>query len=69
MSSFKPEAQYESVINTIRGKNLVGHATKEEVSKLIEHIDALEQWLDKLDLEDFFGTEGWRHHVGIGDDE
>lgn len=21
-------------------------------------------WLDKLDEEDFFGTEGWRHMIG-----
>lgn len=29
-------------------------------------IDLMEQ-LDELDLEDFFGTEGWRHRFGWED--
>lgn len=65
MSVHEPKAQDDSVINTIRGKNLVGHATQSDITKLLEHIDALEQWLDTLDNNDFFGTEGWRHQVGI----
>lgn len=58
-------AQDDRIINTIRGKNLVGATTKEDVSKLLEHIDALESWLDEQDCEDTFGTEGWRHHFGL----
>ena len=57
--------QSEKTINVIRGKNLVGKATQEDVDKLLEHIDALEEWLDEKDQDDYFGTEGWRHCVGL----
>lgn len=53
--------QIERDINIIRGKNLVGKATKEDVFLLLEHIDALENFLNEADLDDTFGTEGWRH--------
>lgn len=59
-----PKVQPDSVINTIRGKNLVGHATKEDIDKLFEYIDALEMFLDDGDDEDMYGTEGWRHTLG-----
>lgn len=61
----QPKVQSDSTINIIRGKNLVGHATKEDVDRLIEHIDALESFLDDADDDDTFGTEGWRHAVGL----
>lgn len=57
-------AQYEKAINIIRGKNLVGAATKEDVFTLLEHIDALESFLDEHEQDDKFGTEGWRHAIG-----
>ena len=60
-------AQPDSVINTIRGKNLVARATKSDVDKLLEHIDELEAFLDDRDEDDAFGTEGWRHAVGLDD--
>jgi len=60
-------AQTDRVINTIRGKNLIGGATKEDVNLLFQHIDELEMLLDEADGDDVFGTEGWRHHVGIED--
>jgi len=60
-------AQRDSVINTIRGKNLVGHATPADIDLLFQHIDALEMALDEVDLGFKFGTDGWREHVGIGD--
>lgn len=60
-------AQPDSVVNTIRGKNFVGRATKEDVDKLIEHIDAIEVLLEECDEDDIFGTEGWRHRLGIDD--
>lgn len=59
------KAQKDKTINTIRGKNLVGKATKEDVQKLFDHIDALEMLLDEGDENDAFGTEGWRHTAGI----
>jgi hypothetical protein len=59
------KAQTEKTINIIRGKNLVGKAEKADVDKLIEHIDALEMLLDEGDDDDIFGTEGWRHRLGV----
>lgn len=58
-------AHTSSTVNTIRGKNSVGRATPEDVTKLLEHIDELEDLLDDGDEDDAFGTEGWRHRVGI----
>lgn len=58
-------AQTDSVLNVIRGKNLVAAATRDDVNKLFEHIDALEDLLDDADEDDVFGTEGWRHELGI----
>jgi hypothetical protein len=52
-------------LNIIRGKGLVGKATKADVLWLIIHIDALEGFLDEYDQDDTFGTEGWRHALGI----
>lgn len=62
-------AQRDRVLNLIRGKNIVGKATKEDVLKLFEHIDALEMALEEVDMGTTFGTGGWRDHVGIGDGE
>ena len=60
-----PKAQSDKTINTIRGKNLVGKVDKVDVDKLIEHIDALEIFLDDNEQDDQFGTEGWRHAIGL----
>ena len=57
--------QTDKTLNVIRGKNLVGKATKEDILKLFEHIDALEMFLDEHDEDDVFGTEGWRHRLGL----
>lgn len=54
-------------LNTIRGKASVGHAKPAELQKVFEHIDALEIQLNERDLDDFFGTEGWRHAFGHPD--
>lgn len=54
-------------LNTIRGKALVGHASKEEILSVFGHLDALEEKLDETDCDDFFGTEGWRHFFGHPD--
>ena len=57
----------DRVINTIRGKNLVGKASKEVIVLLFEQLDAFEQFLDDWDQDDNFGTEGWRHAIGLDD--
>jgi len=60
-----PKAQTEKTINVVRGKNLVGKAQQADVNKLLEHIDALELFLDEGDQDDMFGSEGWRHRLGV----
>jgi hypothetical protein len=51
-------------LNTIRGKAIVGHATRDEIISVFEHLDDLELKLDEADEHDMLGTEGWRHWVG-----
>jgi hypothetical protein len=58
-----PQAQTDRFLNTVRGKNLIGKATKDEISKVFEHIDALETLLDDVD-EDAF-VRGWRRKLGL----
>ena len=65
MKTLSTGPQSEKTLNIIRGKNIVGHATQEDVFLLFEHIDALERMLDTADLEDTFGTEGWRHFLNV----
>ena len=61
------EAHKESEINVIRGKWLVKQASQDDVKVLLDHITALENLLDEGDMEDMYGTEGWRHQLGIDD--
>lgn len=51
-------------LNIIRGKALVGKTSKEEVMRVFQALDDLEELCDELDLEDAFGTQGWRYMVG-----
>lgn len=60
-------AQTDETLNIIRGKNLVGAASTDDVFVLLQHIDALEDLLDEGDEDDAFGTEGWRHRLGVDD--
>lgn len=60
-----PKPQADKTLNIIRGKNLVGKAEKADIDKLLEHIDALEMFLDDNEQDDQFGTEGWRHAIGL----
>lgn len=59
---------WEQELNIIRGKNIVGHATKEDVLTVFQYIDLLETKLDESDYRDTFGTEGWRRYFGVGED-
>lgn len=59
--------QTEKFLNTVRGKVLAGHATQDEILKVFEHLDELEAFLDEHDEDDVFGTEGWRHAIGMAD--
>lgn len=51
--------------NELAGKAYAGALNREEQLSLIKHIAAFESKLDDYDLEDFFGTEGWRHNFGV----
>jgi len=62
-----PKVHDDDTINMIRGKNLVGATTKQDILTLFSHIDALEMLLDEGDENDAFGTEGWRHRAGLGE--
>jgi len=55
----------ERELNIIRGKVLVGHANRDEVLSVFAHLDAIENALDEGDDMDMFGTEGWRHWMGM----
>lgn len=61
------EAHKESEINVIRGKWLGKAVTQDDIEVLLDHITALENLLDEGDMEDMYGTGGWRHHLGIDD--
>jgi len=63
----KPRLLTEQELNIIRGKSLVERASASELMQVFGHYDLLEQKLDELDYQDFFGTEGWRHFFGLPD--
>ena len=55
----------EKEINTIRGKVLAGHASRDEILSVFSHLDELESQLDFMDAQDTFGTEGWRRYLDL----
>lgn len=61
MSDLKTERE----LDTIRGKMLVAAATPEELQDFLRFVAALEQIVDEADGDDYFGTEGWRHRIGV----
>jgi hypothetical protein len=64
----KPRLLTELELNIIRGKSLEEErVTAKELMQVFSHYDLIEQKLDTLDYEDFFGTEGWRHFFGLPD--
>lgn len=56
-------AQTDKVLNTIRGKNLVGIVSQDDIWLLFEHIDAMEVLLDDLEMDETFGDGGWRSEI------
>ena len=52
-------------LHHIIGRAQIRMATSEDVNALIDHISALEDLLEAGDANDAFGTEGWRHYLGI----
>lgn len=43
----------------------IGNYTHDQIRELLMYINALEDKLDALDEEDYFGTEGWKHVFGL----
>lgn len=54
-------------LDVIRGKMLVAGASPDEVAAFLDYVSTIEALLDEADMEDYFGTEGWRHRIGIED--
>lgn len=52
-------------LDEIRGKLLVGMADGEETREFLRYVSDLESLLDEGDLDDYFGTEGWQHRLGL----
>lgn len=62
-----PKLLSDRELNTIRGKSMVGHAIPKEIMSVFGHLDSIEMWLDRVQCDDTFGTEGWRHAIGHPD--
>ena len=58
---------FDSLLNTIIGKNLVGAVSKEDLDAFWPLVSRIVEYLDITDEEDLFGTEGWRHTI-LGED-
>ncbi|MFA5344691.1 MAG: hypothetical protein WC315_00215 [Candidatus Omnitrophota bacterium] len=61
---------WESAVNTIRGKNLVGLTTKEDVDLLFQYMDKIEFGLERLagegDEKALCVIKGdWREYCGV----
>ena len=57
----------ERQLHTLRGQ-LLGNLEGKDLKifkKILSHYDSMEEKMDEVDGEDFFGTEGWRHFFGI----
>ena len=52
-------------LDTIRGKMLVGQASQSEVEDFLTYTTSLEGLVDEASMEEFYGTEGWQHKLGI----
>ena len=55
----------ERELNEIRGKMLVGAATPAELSDFLFYVGKLEMLVEDASMEDFYGTEGWQHKIGL----
>jgi hypothetical protein len=63
----KPRLLSQRETDILTGKAMVGAMDAVDQLRLCEHLNLLYHALDEKDDEDFFGTEGWRHHFGIPD--
>lgn len=54
-------------LDMIRGKLSTLTATEEEVEKFLKYVTDLEELVEEASNEDFYGTEGWEHRLGLDD--
>lgn len=54
----------ERTILEIRGKMLVNAATQKELHDFLFYVNILESLVEEASMEDFYGTEGYRHRLG-----
>lgn len=52
-------------LDEIRGKMLVAKATADELQNFLNYVGALEGLVEQASMEDFYGTEGWQHYLGL----
>jgi len=50
--------------NILISKLVCNRLEKEDIRNLVELFGEFENLLDEADLEDFYGTEGWRRRFG-----
>lgn len=55
----------EKELNIIRGKMLVNMANTAELHDFLNYVVALESLLEDANNDDYFGTEGWQHKIGL----
>lgn len=60
----KPRLLSDSELNTIRGKVLAGHATRDEMLAVFGHLDLIESALENEDENEFYDLT-WRERFGI----
>ncbi len=59
-----PKIKSKSEINIIRTKILVKAATQKEIQDFYKYVMVLEGLVEKASNENFYGNEGWEHHIG-----
>ena len=52
-------------IGRIIGRMQTGTTTQLDAETLFSYIRQLWELLDEADQDDFYGTEGWRHRLGL----
>lgn len=55
----------EKQLNIIRGKMLVAAASSKELQEFLRYVTELEALVEEASLQDFYGTEGWQHKIGL----
>lgn len=59
-----PKIESERKLLEIRGKMLVNKATQKELHAFLTYVSVIEGLVEEASIEDFYGTEGYRHRIG-----